>query len=165
MKPLTIPMFGGLIFLSACSYPVFPTVEVIDEQNDVQIMPITAEADIGSTKLYLEVAETPEQRALGLQFRRDLVDDVGMLFTIEPEQPVEFWMKNVKVPLDILFIRDGVVQHIIHRASPCVPAETPCPLLRSGVPVDQVIEVKGGFASENNVVKGSEIKVVPLEVE
>lgn len=51
-------------------------------------------------------ATTPEEKAKGLQGVNNLPEDEGMLFYFDPPQDVQFWMKDVNIPLDIVFIDD-----------------------------------------------------------
>jgi uncharacterized membrane protein (UPF0127 family) len=55
-------------------------------------------------KLEVEVASTPQTRALGLMNRFSLRTDHGMLFVFETPQPLAFYMKNTYVPLSIAFV-------------------------------------------------------------
>ena len=54
----------------------------------------------------VKVATTPEEKAKGLQGIDKLPEDEGMLFYFDPPQDVQFWMKDVNIPLDIVFIDD-----------------------------------------------------------
>ena len=58
-------------------------------------------------KIYLvELAETEEEREIGLQDRDNLAENEGMLFVFDTYDTVGFWMKDTKIPLDIIFIDD-----------------------------------------------------------
>ena len=59
---------------------------------------------IGKKEYNVEVAETEAQKLQGLQGRDSLGSDEGMLFIYEKPQDVAFWMKDTKIPLDIIFI-------------------------------------------------------------
>ncbi len=128
-----------------------------------QSLPISAQVTIGSRVLGLEVAQTVEQQAIGLMYRTTLADDRGMLFEFSPPRNVGFWMKNVAIPLDMIFIKDGKVQAIAAAVPPC-NAE-PCPTYGPGVLIDRVIEVRGGRAKELGLKVGApvEIKFVPVK--
>ena len=125
-----------------------------------QMLPISAIAKIGSQQIELEVAQTPRQQAIGLMFRTSLPPNRGMLFSFQSPRVVGFWMKNCKISLDMIFLRDGVVQNIEVEAPPCT--SEPCPSYSSGGPVDQVIELRGGRAQELGVQVGDRIVIQPL---
>lgn len=64
-------------------------------------------------RIYVEIADTPEERAEGLMFRSSLPADHGMLFVFPEPQPLAFWMKNTQIPLSIAYIdQDGTVLEI-----------------------------------------------------
>ena len=122
-----------------------------------QVLPITAQAQISGTAINLEVAKTPKQQAMGLMYRNKLANDRGMLFSFDPPRKVNFWMKNCKISLDMIFLRSGIVKAIALDVPPCLV--DPCPLYGSGVPVDQVIEVRGGRVTELGLKVGDRIIV------
>ena len=67
----------------------------------------------------VEVMRTPDERAKGLMFRRELADGRGMLFDFSPEQNVSMWMKNTYLSLDMIFIRaDGRILRIAEHTTP-----------------------------------------------
>src|SRR4051812_27579653 len=53
-----------------------------------------------------EIADTPQKRATGLMYRDHLKKDHGMLFLFSEPQAWTFWMKNTKIPLDLIWL-DG----------------------------------------------------------
>ncbi len=121
-----------------------------------QTLPISAHATVKDQKLELEVAQTKEQQAMGLMYRNSLPDNRGMLFPFAPPQRVSFWMKNVPISLDMIFLRQGKIVEI-HTAPPC--NTTPCPLYDSRALIDQVIELRGDRAAELGLQKGDQIQV------
>ena len=66
--------------------------------------PPTRTLTIRDQKFQVELATTPETRALGLMNRFSLRTDHGMLFVFEAPQPLAFYMKNTYVPLSIAFV-------------------------------------------------------------
>ena len=127
-----------------------------------QSLPISAQVAIGSRVLGLEVAKTVEQQATGLMYRTTLADDRGMLFEFNPPQSVRFWMKNVAIPLDMIFIKDGKVKAIAAAVPPC--NTNPCPTYGPGTPIDRVIEVRGGRAKELGFKVGVPVNIKFLPV-
>ncbi|MGB2923856.1 MAG: DUF192 domain-containing protein [Limnothrix sp.] len=128
-----------------------------------QILPITATAKIKSLdkSFALEVADTAAKQQLGLMYREELADDRGMLFEFDPARPVSFWMKNCLINLDMIFLRDGVVQSIARDVPPCT--SDPCPSYGTPKEIDQVIEIRGGLAEEIGLTEGDEIVVTFTE--
>jgi uncharacterized membrane protein (UPF0127 family) len=104
----------------------------------------------GLHRFSVEVMRTPEQLAQGLMFRRYMPDDRGMLFDFKIEQPVQFWMKNTYLPLDMFFIaKDGKIVSIKENAEPLSEA-----LIPSGGPVVGVLEVNAGTAARIHAKPG-----------
>jgi uncharacterized protein len=102
----------------------------------------------------VEVADDPGERAQGLMYRRSLADNAGMLFIYPRPQPVEFWMKNTPLPLDIVFVRqDGTIARIAENTVPMSED-----LIPSGEPVRAVLEVKGGTMRQLGVAAGDRVR-------
>ncbi|MEL7503764.1 MAG: DUF192 domain-containing protein [Cyanobacteria bacterium J06554_6] len=128
-----------------------------------QLLPVTAEATLAGTIIRLEVAETRQQQALGLMYRTELADDRGMLFPFEFARRASFWMKNVPISLDMIFLLDGQVQAIAENVPPC--AADPCPTYGPGaLLVDQVIELRGGRAAEIGLQPGDTVEIRAVEI-
>lgn len=124
-----------------------------------QSLPLSAQITINNQVIQLEVAETPEQQQMGLMYRDSLADDRGMLFPFRPARQVGFWMKNVQIPLDMVFLRDGVVAAIEANVPPC--QTDPCPVYGPAVKIDQVIELAGGRAAALGIRSGDRLQVEP----
>ena len=102
----------------------------------------------------VELALTPEQRAQGLMFRRDLPERGGMLFVYGKEWDVSMWMKNTVIPLDMLFIEgDGRIVAIAERTVP-QSLET----ISSGRMVTGVLELNGGTAARLGIRPGDRVR-------
>jgi hypothetical protein len=127
-----------------------------------QVLPVTAETMLGGQTIGLEVAQTPQQQAIGLMYRETLPDDRGMLFPFVPPRPASFWMKNVLISLDMVFVYDGEIIAIARNVPPC---ETdPCPTYGPGLQlVDAVIELRGGRADELGLQVGDRVDIQPRE--
>jgi uncharacterized membrane protein (UPF0127 family) len=137
------------------------SLEVKVAVNLGQTLPITAQATIAGRKIELEVARTPEQQAMGLMSRIKLGDYRGMLFLFDPPQVVRFWMKNVRISLDMIFLQDGEVKAIAASVPPCT--SNPCPTYGPETAVNQVIELRGGRASELGLKVGERVKIEFLD--
>jgi uncharacterized membrane protein (UPF0127 family) len=102
----------------------------------------------------VEVADTPAKRELGLQFRRQLDEDGGMIFLFPSESELSFWMKNTPVSLDIIFINAG--RKIVGIAPRTIPFSTDSLSVQS--PSRFVLEVNGGFAERHGVTVGDAVR-------
>jgi uncharacterized protein len=106
----------------------------------------------------VELAATPDARELGLMYRETLAPDAGMLFVFPRREPVSFWMKNTKLPLDIVFIADDGEIVKIH-ASTKPFSEAPLPSVK---PVRFVLEVAGGTCAAHGVKEGDRVELGAL---
>ncbi len=110
-------------------------------------------ADGRRLEFEVELARSPEQRAQGLMFRRDLPEMGGMLFVYGKEWEVSMWMKNTVIPLDMLFIKqDGRIATIAERTIP-YSLET----ISSLQPVAGVLELNGGTVARLGIRRGDRV--------
>lgn len=109
-----------------------------------------------------EVVITAEQAQKGLMYRTELAENRGMLFPFNPPRAVNFWMKNMKIPLDMLFLRDGRVINLIENVPPC--KASPCPTYGSVYPVDTVLELPAGTAEKAGIRIGDTAAIVQPSV-
>jgi hypothetical protein len=135
-----------------------------DEQplNQPQELPITAKFRARGQTIKLEVANSSEEQAMGLMFRTNLPDDRGMLFNFQPAKPVQFWMKNTLIPLDMIFLYRGKIKYIATDVPPC--QGDPCPIYGpdSSTNIDQVIELRAGRSAELRLKVGSSLITKPI---
>jgi len=95
-----------------------------------------------------EVPATEEERAQGLMYRDKLDKDSGMFFDSVDNG---FWMKNVKIPLDMIFIINDKIAEII-TTHPFDQTN-----ISPSVPADSNLEVNQGFCEKNNINAGDKI--------
>ena len=117
--------------------------------------PLTIETAGGARHGFtVEFADDDAKRALGLMFRERMAPDAGMLFDFKADQPVAMWMRNTRIPLDMLFVaRDGRVVNIRERAVP-MSEET----ISSDGPVRAVLELNGGTVSRLGIRPGDRLR-------
>jgi uncharacterized protein len=103
---------------------------------------------------YVEIADSPAKRELGLQYRRDLAADRGMIFLFPAESEQTFWMKNTPIPLDMIFIsRDLKIVGIVEQTVPFSldPRSV-------GAPSQFVLEINGGLAKRYGIQSGDRVR-------
>ena len=105
----------------------------------------------------VELAETRDEQTLGLMFRDSLPEDGGMLFLFPVEAMRSFWMRNTRIPLDILYFDAKLRLVNMHTAKPCRTAR--CPVYLSTAPAQYVLELNAGTASELGVQPGDRLEL------
>ncbi|GMV51458.1 MAG: hypothetical protein NBKEAIPA_02684 [Nitrospirae bacterium] len=102
-----------------------------------------------------ELADTALKRAQGLMFREQLADDRGMLFIFGDAQPWIFWMKNTKIPLDIIWMdAKKTIIHIERNVPICTRQDDGCPQYHSDEGALYVLELGGGRAKALQLERG-----------
>jgi uncharacterized membrane protein (UPF0127 family) len=115
---------------------------------------IDLRGDWGQARFRIEVADTFEERSVGLMNRETMAMSAGMLFIYEEPQRVSFWMRNTLIPLDMIFIdRTGTVTRVHDTAIPL--DETP---IDGGADVLTVLEINGGLAKSMGIVAGTQLR-------
>ncbi len=114
-------------------------------------------------KIWAEVADTPERRARGLMFRQRLAKDHGMLFTFPEPQHWTIWMKNMKIPLDIIWLdRKKTIVHVERHVPGCQLPGTECPQYQPSKKSSFVLELSAGAAEFLKLEKGVSLKFPDL---
>jgi uncharacterized membrane protein (UPF0127 family) len=112
-------------------------------------------------KFRVEIADDPEEQALGLMFRTKLSEGKGMLFIFPDEAPRSFWMLNTRIPLDIFYFSSALeLVSVAKNALPCRTEQ--CPGYPSEGPARYVLELNAGEASELGLVAG-DVMVLHLD--
>lgn len=117
---------------------------------------------VGSKLIKIEVADTPQERAKGLGGRESLASDSGMLFIFSESKQYQFWMKDMKFPLDIIFINNGIVVDFLKNVPNPAPnqKDSDLPRLQPTTAVDMVLEVNAGFIEASGVNIGDSVSLI-----
>ena len=132
-----------LLLLSACASARTPWVEV------------------GGERFTVEVADDEAERSLGLMFRDAMPADHGMLFIHDRQEPQAYWMKNTKIPLDILYFDSERRLVSQQRDVPPCSAGDRCPPYPSRGPARYVLELNAGQAARLGLEDGAELRFGP----
>jgi len=115
-------------------------------------------AEVGGQRYRVEIADDNDTRVRGLMFRDELARDAGMLFIWPSAAPRAFWMRNTRIPLDILYI--GSDWTIVGWSLDTPPCRTRnCPSYPSGRPAQYVLEVNAGEMQRLGVSLGDRVRV------
>ncbi len=136
------------MLVAGCALPAAQTPASAAAQDTIEIV-----TSSGVHAFSVELATDDAERARGLMYRKSLPEGHGMLFDFQTDQPVQFWMRNTYISLDMIFIRgDGRVLNIAQNATPL--SDT---LIPSAGPVRGVLEVIAGTARKYHIAPGDRV--------
>lgn len=121
-----------------------------------QVRPLSSKVLIRNTVITTEVAITESQKQKGLGGRTELEPDRGMLFVYDHKETYNFWMRDMKFPLDFIWIDGSVVADITQNVPPPGTDGTPV-IIKPDVMVDKVLEVNAGFVKQHNITIGDTV--------
>lgn len=135
-----------LSFLSACGSSK-TSVE------DFHTRPVTLP---DGTPIRAEVMRQQEDMMRGMMFRTELPEDRGMLFIHSQPGNYSYWMYQVNVPLDIIWMdsRRRVVE-ISENTPPCKTVASQCPRFGGTKEAQIVLELSAGSAKKHDIAVGS----------
>lgn len=121
----------------------------------------TGELVLAEQSLNVWVARTPESRRLGLSIVDDLDGSQGMLFIFDKQDIYNFWMKEMKFPIDIFWIdHNGIIVSVKKYAQPDDYPESYEP----DEPSLYVLETVAGFADNYDVKKGDKVYLENIDL-
>ncbi len=106
--------------------------------------------------LKAEIAETPAARERGLMFKDSLSEKQGMLFIFEEEEIHVFWMKNMRFPLDMIWI--DAEKRIVEIKENIPPCRQTCENITPAAEAKYVLEVSSGFVKQNVIKVGDRLE-------
>ena len=116
---------------------------------------------LGGQRYSVEISKTEPERARGLMFRDELPAGHGMLFVHEQEGPLAYWMKNTRIPLDILFFDHARRLVSQQRDVPPCDLGDACPPYPSAAPAIYVLELNAGEAERLKLRDGATLEFSP----
>jgi hypothetical protein len=145
IKIKTRASLAGLLALALTTLPA-----VAQQSQPQRLETVTLNA--GMHNIRAEVALTPEQRATGLMYRREMAAHEGMLFVFEQAAPQCFWMKNTLLPLSIAFLADdGTVVNIADMKPQTLDSHC------SAKPVRYALEMNQGWFAKRGIQAGAKL--------
>lgn len=127
------------------------TIVTFKKEGDLTIHKITS--DSTTISLDIEIADTEYDTQTGLMYRDSMEDSQGMLFVFEDIKPRSFYMKNTRMPLDIIYADEqGKIVSFQKNAQPFNEASLP-----SNFPAQYVLEINAGLADKWNLKEGDSL--------
>jgi hypothetical protein len=110
-------------------------------------------------QIHAEIMKTPDEMMRGMMFRDSLAPDRGMLFVHQQPGNYPYWMFQVRIPLDIIWLdRDHNIVEISADAPPCKTAASQCPNYGGHARAQFVVELAGGRAAANGLKLGDHLQ-------
>ena len=109
-------------------------------------------------RVAVTVASSVATREKGLSGKESLRSDEGMLFVFDQAGAYQFWMKDMRFPIDILWIKDDMIADITTDAAVPTPGEV-LPTYFPKVSVDRALEVNAGFAKAHGLRIGTPVTI------
>lgn len=157
MKQVLWALLGVAVFIAGVG---FLTQRLQNKNVSPSISESKKEISVGSAKIQAEIASTESQRQKGLGGRRTLGENSGMLFVFDKKDVFpSFWMKDMLIAIDIIWINDGKISAIGRNVQPPTPGtpDSKLALFEPDEPVDYVLEVNAGFSDKNDVKTGDSV--------
>lgn len=135
---------------------------VLDYMDNGQVsLPFikTPTVSIHTSTFNLYVPQTHQEKEIGLSDRQSMPENYAMLFQFEKADYYPFWMKNMKFPIDIVFLKDNVVNTIYSQVQPPQANTGDLPLYAPGEPINAVLEFNAGTAEKLKIKKGDTVKI------
>jgi len=104
-----------------------------------------------------EIASSDEARAKGLMFRESLAPDSGMIFVFNKEDFYNFWMMNMRISIDIIWIDAN--NKIVDIKTDVPPCGESCESLKPRLPASYVLETAAGFTRANGISIGDAVSI------
>ncbi len=124
-------------------------------QQDLQRTTLTT----GMYQITAQVALTPQQREIGLMFRKEMPQHEGMIFIFEEPSQQCFWMKNTLLPLTAAFVADDGTIVNLEDMKPQT-TDSHC----STKPVRYVLEMNQGWFAKKAIKAGARLSGAPFDV-
>jgi uncharacterized membrane protein (UPF0127 family) len=144
----TIPFMNHSVVLAAllalCALPAVAQ----EPQTGLPRVKLSA----GMHQIDAQLAQTTEQRMVGLMFRKEMPQHEGMLFVFEQPSQQCFWMKNTLLPLSAAFLDDqGTVVNIEEMKPQTLDSHC------STKPVRYVLEMNQGWFARKGIKPGARL--------
>jgi len=146
----TLIIFFIVLFITGCN---------LSEGNGQEN---TRTIEIGNQTVQVEIADTPQERELGLSYRDTLTQDHGLLFVFPNESRRVFWMRGCNFDIDLAYIEsNGTISEIITMKKE--PLDTPLYSLKEypskSTKIRYTLEMIGGWFEKHNVNVGTRINL------
>lgn len=128
------------------------------KEGKMSIFKKTPNITIGSHNFKVAVAASQQELEVGLSETKSLSQNQGMIFLFEKPDYYSFWMKNMKFPIDIIYINQDTIVTIKNNVAP-PKNNNEIPIIYTPTePSDKVLEIQANLSKKYNFKKGDKVK-------
>lgn len=152
IKPLCVgaSIFVTLLCFLNAGYIGFSDATSIDNKTSSLVR-------IDDMNITALLALTPEEQSTGLAIKETMKENEGMLFVFDTPKKYSFWMKDMKFPIDIIWLDSNKkIVHIEDRLEPCLFL-LPCPSYAPATDSLYVLEVVSNFTNKHDIRIGEQV--------
>jgi uncharacterized protein len=132
-------------------------VEAVQQSSHNGTDYLRAKISIKGVELSTKIPTTQELMGKGLAVKNELKENESMLFVFDKPEKHSFWMKDMKFPIDIIWLdSNGKIVHIEENLEPC-PLVIICPSYTPNADSQYVLETAAGFTQRHNISLGTNI--------
>jgi|AVFP01.1.fsa_nt_gi uncharacterized membrane protein (UPF0127 family) len=155
-----IILLGLSLCMTACKTESSKQAEIVIQFNKEGTASLfKTHTDTAYTKFDVEFAKTEYETQTGLMYRNSMENHQGMLFIFDDSEPRYFYMKNTRIPLDIIYLsKDKEIVTIHKEAQPFNENSLP-----SNGPAQYVLEINGGLVDRLGIEMGDRLEFQNLE--
>jgi uncharacterized protein len=136
---------------------IYLTQRDMKEGNTLSFFKKAPIVTINNHAFEVSVASSQKELEIGLSETKSLSENQGMIFLFEKPDYYSFWMKNMKFPIDIIYInQDKIVTIKDNVAPPKDNNEIPA-IYTSDEPSNRVLEIQAGLSKKYNFKKGDKV--------
>ncbi|HSW48448.1 MAG TPA: DUF192 domain-containing protein [Candidatus Saccharimonadales bacterium] len=146
---IILVIFAGIVFFQFSS----KTAQKSNLKN------ISSTVKIKDHTFNVEVAKIPKDQQMGLSGIDSISDSEGMLFTFNTPDYYNFWMKDMKFPLDIIFIKDTKIVSIKENAVAPSDNKSNPPIIKPAGAINTVLEINAGLSKKYDIKPGDSVEI------
>ena len=153
------PLFSSCLALIATLLSIAAPLSAAAQDNMAQTKLERVALTAGIHRIDAQIAATPQQREIGLMFRKDMPQQEGMIFVFDQSNQQCFWMKNTVLPLSAAFVADdGTIVNVVDMKPQTLDSHC------SEKPVRYVLEMNLGWFAKKGIKAGTKLQGPPFQV-
>lgn len=142
---------------------IFGIIFFQNPNNKFPLLNKSPKVKINNQTFNVIVAKSSKEKEIGLSEKNNIPQDEGMLFLFDNPDYYAFWMKNMKFPIDIIYIKDGKIVTIYSSVSQPKSPEDNLPVYQPKSTADKVLEINSGLSSKYKFTEGDSVSFENIE--